>query len=93
MAACLHHSPPAATMDHDDAGQTPELYSNHFRVGFNVAEFVLDFGRNFDGDDRFYQRVITAPVHAKELSRLLHESVRSYEERFGLIAGDEEVSE
>jgi hypothetical protein len=86
-------NPAPQNMDHDDAGNTRELYSNHFRIGFNVAEFLLDFGRNFDGDERFYQRVITAPIHAKELSRLLHESVRSYEQKFGLIAGDDEVNE
>jgi hypothetical protein len=80
-------------MDQDDAGESRELYSNHFRIGFNVAEFVLDFGRNFDGDEHFYQRIITAPMHAKELSRLLGESVRSYEEKFGVIEGDYEVNE
>jgi uncharacterized protein DUF3467 len=80
-------------MDQDDAGESRESYSNHFRIGFNVAEFVLDFGRIFDGDERFHQRIITAPLHAKELSRLLGESVRSYEEKFGFIAGDDEVNE
>jgi hypothetical protein len=80
-------------MDQEDARETRELYSNHFRIGFNVAEFVVDFGRNFDGEERYYQRIITAPIHAKELSRLLQESLRSYEEKFGFIAGDGEVSE
>jgi hypothetical protein len=80
-------------MDQDDAGDSRELYSNHFRVGFNAAEFLLDFGRDFEGDERFYQRIITAPMHAKELSRLLKNSVRSYEEKFGLIPGDDEVTE
>ena len=80
-------------MNHEDAGETRELYSNHFRIGFNVAEFLVDFGRNFDGDERFYQRIITAPVHARELSRLLGEALQSYESKFGLITGDSEVKE
>jgi hypothetical protein len=80
-------------MEQDEAENSREIYSNHFRVGFNAAEFLLDFGREFDGDERFYQRIITAPTHAKELSRLLKDSVRSYEEKFGLIPGDDEVTE
>jgi Protein of unknown function (DUF3467) len=80
-------------MDQDDVGHSREIYSNHFRIGFNAAEFLLDFGRNFEGDERFYERIITAPLYAKELSRLLKESVRSYEERYGTITGDDEVKE
>lgn len=63
-----------------------ELYANYFRVGFNLSEFLLDFGRHFeDGPDVFYQRIITAPLQAKELSALLVQSLCSYEERFGII--------
>jgi hypothetical protein len=64
-----------------------ELYSNYFKVGFNAAEFLIDFGHHFEGsEERFYQRIITGPMHAKALSRLLDHSVRSYEEKFGPIA-------
>jgi hypothetical protein len=80
-------------MDRDDAEATRELYSNHFRIGFNIAEFVVDFGRNFDGEECFYQRIITAPIHAKELSQLLRDSLNSYEEKFGSIVRDEDLSE
>jgi len=80
-------------MDHQNAGETRELYSNHFRIGFNATEFVVDFGRNFDGEEHFYQRIITGPIHAKALSRLLRESLRSYEEKFGFIDGVDEVNE
>lgn len=80
-------------MDQQDEAETRELYSNHFRIGFNGAEFVVDFGRNFDGEEHFYQRIITSPIHAKALLHLLRESLRSYEEKFGFIAGDEEVNE
>jgi hypothetical protein len=74
-------------MDLDDSyGEIRELYSNYFRVGFNTVEFLLDFGRHSEGsEDRIYQRIITVPLHAKELSALLVQSLRSYEERFGTI--------
>lgn len=73
-------------MDQDDSGPVRELYANLFRIGFNAAEFLLDAGRHFeDTDDRYYQRIITGPLHARELSRLLAESLRKYEEKFGPI--------
>jgi len=74
-------------IDHEDDAR--ELYSNFFKVGFNAAEFLVDFGRQFEGaQEHIYQRIITSPVHAKALSRLLEKSVRGYEEKFGLIAED-----
>jgi uncharacterized protein DUF3467 len=75
-------------MDRDyENGFPSELYSNFFKVGFNSAEFLLDFGRHFeDSEARLYQRVILGPAHAKELSRLLERSVQSYEAKFGPVA-------
>jgi hypothetical protein len=77
-------------MEGDDAQEAiRELYSNYFRVGFNSVEFLVEFGRQFEGiDERFYLRVITGPAHAKALLRLLEGSVSGYEERFGPIAED-----
>ena len=46
----------------EDLEEIRELYANHFRIAFNVADFVVDFGRNFDGEAFFYQRIITAPI-------------------------------
>lgn len=75
-------------MDSDDEiGHPRELYSNYFRIGFNAAEFLLDFGRRFeDTEARLLERVIVGPAHAKELSRLLESSVQKYEAKFGPIA-------
>ena len=75
------------SMDRDDEnGYLRELYSNFFKVGFNAAEFLLDFGRQFeDSEPRLYQRIILGPAYAKELSRLLEQSVQSYEAKFGPI--------
>jgi len=78
------------SMDRDyENGYPRELYSNFFKIGFNSAEFVLDFGRHFeDSEERLYQRIIVGPAHAKELSRLLGRSVESYEAKFGPIVED-----
>jgi hypothetical protein len=75
------------SMDRDDENGFPrELYSNFFKVGFNSAEFLLDFGRHFEDDEaRLHLRIILGPAHAKELSRLLERSVHSYEAKFGPI--------
>ena len=76
---------PESTRDEGN-GSDRELYSNYFRVGFNSVEFLLDFGRHFeDREARLYQRIITAPAHAKEISVLLAQAVRSYETKFGSI--------
>jgi hypothetical protein len=70
----------------DDYSHRRELYSNFFKVGFNAAEFLLDFGRHFeDSEERLYLRVILGPAHAKELSRLLEQSVQGYEAKFGAV--------
>jgi hypothetical protein len=72
-------------MDSNDEG-VRELYSNYFRVGFNSTEFLLDFGRHFeDREERLYQRIITTPGDAREISRLLTEALRNYESKFGAI--------
>ena len=74
--------------DQDDISSRAQ-YSNLFRIGFNATEFLFDFGRQFEGtEERFYQRIITSPGHAKALSRLLSDSVSSYEEKYGLPGGD-----
>ena len=77
----------AGSMEHDlDDNGVVELYSNLFQVGHNPTEFLVDFGRQFEGaDSRFYARVITTPTHAKLLLRLLEESIRVYENKFGAI--------
>jgi hypothetical protein len=82
-------------MDLDsDSDHFREMYSNLFKIGFNSAEFLLDFGRSFeDGEETFHQRIITAPVHAKQLSHLLDQSVQKYEEKFGPMPESPESEE
>lgn len=77
-------------MEQDAEGnRVRELYANYFQIGYNSAEFLLDFGRHFeDSEPRIYERIIMSPMHAKMLSRLLAESVSQHEAKFGPIAGD-----
>jgi uncharacterized protein DUF3467 len=62
-------------------------YANHFQVGHNAFEFLLDFGQLF-ADQRpeyFHTRIVTSPRHAKELLTLLGGSIEQFERSFGLI--------
>ena len=62
-------------------------YANYFQVGQNELEFVIDFGQSFsDGrEEHFHTRIITSPPYAKELLRILEDSIEEYEARFGRI--------
>lgn len=62
-------------------------YSNHFKVGFNSFEFILDFGQAYDGVSvaLHHTRIITGPAYAKALAQLLHESLAAYEQTYGTI--------
>ncbi len=71
----------------EEANQPEGRYANEFKVGYNFFEFVLDFGQSY-GEDRpakYHTRVITNPVYAKVLLKLLNESVNQYEHNFGGI--------
>jgi hypothetical protein len=62
-------------------------YANHLKVGQNAFEFLLDFGQFYraDGDEKFYVRIITAPVYAKAFLNVLRECIDHYEQTFGNI--------
>ncbi len=65
-------------------------YANHYRIGHNAYEFVIDFGQLYEGDNegRFHTRIVTNPRYAKELRNLLSISIKTYEESFGAIKED-----
>ena len=65
-------------------------YANHFRVGHNAYEFVIDFGQLYEGDDKalILTRIITSPRYAKDLRNILSESLDTYEQTFGPIRED-----
>jgi hypothetical protein len=71
---------------HLETGEAQELYANVFKVGYNAAEFLVDFGRAFaDTDARYHVRMITTPLDAKRLLALLTRSVHDFEQEFGVL--------
>lgn len=69
------------------------VYANFANIIHNPAEFVLDFGRLMPGrsDVRVLSRVITTPVHAKQILNALAHNVSLYEKTFGTIRTDFEA--
>ena len=68
-------------------------YANHFQIGQNEFEFLIDFGQLHCEceDENFYTRIICNPFYANVLLKLLQASIKRYEKSFGLIAeGTEE---
>ncbi len=67
------------------------LYANHYRVGHNAYEFVIDFGQWYEGDAeaQFHARIVTSPRYAKELCNILTRSIAAYEQRFGTVREEE----
>ena len=66
------------------------IYSNIASIMFNRSEFYLDFGRLVPGKQevKVHARIITSPLHAREVARVLAQNIQQYEEKFGPIAGD-----
>ena len=62
-------------------------YTNYFKVGFNSFEFLLDFGQAYEDGARevVHTRIVTGPVYAKALARLLTDSLAAYERTCGAI--------
>ena len=59
-------------------------YANVFQIGYNAAEFLIEFGQEADG---IHTRLYISPRHARRLSDLLSKSLQEHEKAFGPIAG------
>jgi hypothetical protein len=66
-------------------------YANYFEIGYNAREFLLDFGQKYAGGDegRMHARIITGPMYAKELLRVLAKSIADYERAFGPLQDED----
>ena len=84
--------PPSLHFSIDDSVANG-VYVNFANIIHNPAEFVLDFGRVVPGrsDVRVLSRVLTTPVHAKQLLNALAQNVAQYEKMFGTIRIDFEA--
>ena len=60
----------------------------------NRSEFVIDLGRVVPGrpDVKVLARILTTPLHAKQLCRALAQNLEQYEKSFGEIAGVDDSS-
>ena len=82
-------APPALQFTLDDAVASG-VYANFVNIIHNPAEFVFDFARVVPGrtDVRILSRVLTTPVHAKQLLNALAQNIAVYEKSFGPIRVD-----
>lgn len=81
--------PPPLQFSMDDAVASG-IYANFVNIIHNPAEFILDFARAVPGraDVRILSRVLTTPVHAKQLLNALAQNIALYEKSFGAIRVD-----
>lgn len=62
-------------------------YANHFRIGHNAYEFVLDFGQLYTGGGpaRYHTRIAMSPRYANALLSILQEAVDGHVGTYGPI--------
>ncbi|HJS23113.1 MAG TPA: DUF3467 domain-containing protein [Pyrinomonadaceae bacterium] len=66
-------------------------YANYFEVGHDFVAFYLDCGQVGAADERtrVYNRIITSPIGAKRLVKVLWTALSEYSRRFGEIRDEE----
>ena len=62
-------------------------YANHFMVGYNALEFLIDFSQQYQDCETVpaHTRIVTNPVYAKGLLKTLQAAIDQYEQTYGLI--------
>jgi len=70
-----------------DAAGGEARYANFFKVGYNAFEFLLAFGQLYADheQEQVHTRLVMSPRYAKELLRVLNQSLNDYERDFGTI--------
>lgn len=86
-------APPSLQFSMDDSVANG-VYANFVNIIHNPAEFVFDFARAVPGraDVRILSRVLTTPVHAKQLLNALAQNIAVYEKSYGPIRVDFEAA-
>ncbi len=81
--------PPQLQFSIDESVSTG-VYVNFANIIHNAGEFVIDFGRVVPGrpDVKVLSRILTTPLHAKQLLAALAQNVALYEKSFGPIRTD-----
>lgn len=62
--------------------QAVARYANHFRIGHNASEFMIEFAQRYEDVDKpqLVARLAITPQSARELHALLGESLREHDE-------------
>lgn len=65
-------------------------YANHFSIGHNAYEVILQFGQYYEGNEKpvMHTTIVTSPAYAQRLLRLLTEAIAQYESSFGPISNE-----
>ena len=89
---CKERRFPGALMNREgepskQGDQIEGRYANFFQVGHTAFEFLIDFGQSYpDGrEEQLHTRIVTSPTYAKELLRLIRDSIEQYERTYGQI--------
>ena len=63
------------------------IYANCASIMHNQSEFIIDFGRIVPGrqEVKVHSRILTSPVHAKQLLLALEHNIGQYEAKCGPI--------
>lgn len=59
-------------------------YANNLMIGYSKEEFVLDFMNLFPPKGIVNSRVIVSPGHLKRIIGVLSNSLKQYEDKFGV---------
>lgn len=61
--------------------ETVARYANHFRIGHNASEFMIEFAQRYEDSDepRLVARLALTPQSARELHALLSDSLRDHD--------------
>ena len=75
-----------------DIGEDQEgRFANHFHIGHNAFEVILQFGQYYEGDEQavMHTRIVTCPAYAETLLQLLGITMEQYKSTFGPISTED----
>lgn len=81
----MAHNSASHNLDEPKEGR----YANHFQVGHNAFEVILQFGQFYEGNTQpvMHTTIITGPAYAESLLKLLSSTLAQYKRTFGEVSG------
>ncbi len=71
---------------HIDSEVEKGIYCNAANIAHSPSEFILDFIMVLPGDrKKVVSRILTSPVHAKQLTAALVRNIEKYEKTYGEV--------